>query len=60
MIKRLNTEIAAGFHQPDVLDRLRKQSIEPVAGTPEQLAAFIKSELARYTKLIKAVGLKVE
>jgi tripartite-type tricarboxylate transporter receptor subunit TctC len=60
IIKRLHSEIVAGFAQPDVLERLRKQSIEPVAGTPEQLAAFISAELARYRKLIKAVGLTVE
>ena len=60
IVKRLNAEVVAGFKQPDVLERLRKQSIEPVAGTPEQLAAFMKSELARYRKLIKAVGLTVE
>jgi len=60
IVKRLNAEIVAGFSQPDVLERLRKQSIEPAAGTPEQLAAFMQSELARYRKLIKTVGLTVE
>ena len=60
IVKRINAEIVAGFNQPDVLERLRKQSIEPAAGTPQQLAGFMKSELARYQKLIKAVGLKVE
>lgn len=60
VIKRLNAEIVAGFNQPDVLERLRKQSIEPAVGTPEQLAAHIKSEFARYSRLIKAVGLTVE
>ena len=60
IVKRINAEIVAGFNQPDVLERLRKQSIEPAAGTPQQLAAFMKSELARYHKLIQAVGLKVE
>ncbi len=60
IVKRLNAEIVAGFKQPDVLERLRKQSIEPVAGTPEQLAAFISAELARYRKLIKTVGLTTE
>jgi tripartite-type tricarboxylate transporter receptor subunit TctC len=60
IVKRLNAEVAAGFKQPDVVERLRKQSIEPVAGTPEQLAAFMKSELERYRKLIKAVGLTVD
>src|SRR5688572_17229521 len=60
IVKRLNAEIAAGFKQPDVVERLRKQSIEPVAGTPEQLAAFMKSELERYRKLVKTIGMKLE
>jgi tripartite-type tricarboxylate transporter receptor subunit TctC len=60
IVKRLNADIVAGFSQPDVLERLRKQSIESAAGSPEQLAAFMKSELTRYRKLIKTVGLTVE
>ena len=60
VIKRVNAEIVAGFAQPDVLERLKKQSIDPAASTPEQLAAHIKSELARYSKLIKTVGLTAE
>ena len=60
VIKRLNAEIVAGFNQPDVVERLRKQSIDPAAGTPDQLAAYMKSEIARYHQLIKAVGLKAE
>jgi tripartite-type tricarboxylate transporter receptor subunit TctC len=60
VIKRLNAEIVAGFNQADVLDRLRKQSIEPAVGAPEQLTAHITSELARYAGLIKAVGLKLD
>jgi len=60
IVKRLNADVIAGFNQPDVLDRLRKQSIDLAVGPPEQMAAHISSEFARYTKLIKAVGLKVE
>lgn len=60
VIKRLNAEIVAGFNQPDMLERLTKQSIELAVGTPDQLAAHIKSEFARYRKLIQAVGLKVD
>jgi len=60
IIKRLNAEIVAGFGEPGVLERLRKQSIDPAVGTPEQLAAHIKTELARYGKLIKSVGLKID
>ena len=60
VIRRLNAEIVAGFSQPDVVERLRKQSIDPAVGTPDQLAAYMKSEIARYHQLIKAVGLKAE
>ena len=60
VIRRLNAEIVAGFGQPDVLDRLRRQSIESAVGAPEKLAAHIKSEYARYSRIIKEVGLKVE
>jgi tripartite-type tricarboxylate transporter receptor subunit TctC len=60
IIKRLNGEVVAGFNQGDVLDRLKAQSIDSAVGTPEQLAAHIKSEFARYGKLIKTVGLKVD
>lgn len=60
VIRRLNAEIVAGFSQPEVVERLRKQSIDPATGTPEQLAAYMKSELARYRKLIKAVGLTTD
>jgi tripartite-type tricarboxylate transporter receptor subunit TctC len=60
ILKKLNMEVVAGFGQPDVLDRLRKQSIEPATGTPDQFAAHMRSEHARYDKLIKAVNLKIE
>jgi tripartite-type tricarboxylate transporter receptor subunit TctC len=60
IVKRLNAEVVAGFNQPDIQERLRKQSIDSAVGTPEQLAQFMQSELARYRKIIKAVGLKVD
>ena len=60
IIKRLNAEIVAGFNQAEMLDRLKTQSIESAVGTPEQLAAHIRTEFARYSKLIKTVGLKVD
>ena len=60
VITRLNAEVVAGFNQADINERFRKQSIDPAAGTPDQLAAYMKSEIARYHKLIKSVGLSVE
>lgn len=60
ILKRVNSAIVGGFAAQDILDRLRKQSIESAVGTPEQLAAHIRAEFARYGKLIKAANLKVD
>ncbi|MGH8664666.1 MAG: Bug family tripartite tricarboxylate transporter substrate binding protein [Burkholderiales bacterium] len=60
VVKKLNAEVVAGFNSPDMLERLRKQSIESAVGAPEQMAQHIKTEFARYSKLIKSIGLKVD
>jgi tripartite-type tricarboxylate transporter receptor subunit TctC len=60
VIERLNAEIAATIKSPEARERLAGQGYEPEAGTPQQLGDMIKSELARYGKLIKAVGMKAE
>jgi tripartite-type tricarboxylate transporter receptor subunit TctC len=58
VVTRLNADIVAALGQPEVRDRLRSQGIDTDPGTPAQLAAHIKSERARFDKLIKTVGLQ--
>lgn len=60
IIERLNTEVIAILNRPDVRDRLRDQGADPDPGTPEQLTAHIRAEIDRFTRLVKAVGLKIE
>ncbi len=60
IVQRLNTEIVGVLNEPEVKERLKQQGIDPDPGTPAQLAAFIKSEVARFDSLIKAIGLKTE
>jgi len=60
VIERLNAEIVATIKSPEARERLAGQGYEPEAGTPQQLGDMIKSELARYGKLVKAVGMKAE
>ena len=58
IIDRLNQELNVVLNQPDVKERLKKQGIDAEPGTPAQLSAQIRTELARFTTLIKAIGLK--
>ncbi len=58
VLARLNADTLAALSQPEVRDRLRTQGIDTEPGTPAQLAAHIKSERARFDKLIRAIGLQ--
>jgi len=40
--------------------RLSAAGIEPISGTPEELAVFIRSETTKWGKVIKDIGLKIE
>ena len=45
---------------PDVRERFDGLGIEPVGDTPEQFAQYIRSELAKYAKVVKQSGARVE
>ena len=60
VITRLNSEIATVIKQGELRDRLAAQGFVPEASTPEEFAAHIKSELARFRKLVQVAGLPVE
>jgi tripartite-type tricarboxylate transporter receptor subunit TctC len=58
IVRTINAEIGKGLRQPDALDVLEKQGLEQSAGTPEELAALVRSEVAKWTKVIKATGIE--
>lgn len=60
VVTKLNQEIARLLHQPDVKEKLAADGADAVGNTPEQFGAHIKSEVERYGKLVKQIGLKPE
>jgi len=60
IVLRLNREIVRIVKLPEVNDRLAAEGAEPIGSTPEAFAAHIRSELARWRKVIDAAGLKPE
>ena len=60
IVNRLNTELVRALKLPEVRDRLLSQSTEPVGNTPQEFAAFMRSEHAKWAKVIKAANVKVE
>ena len=60
VIERLQREIAATLAEPAVRERYGVLGIEPVGNTPEQFAAQIREDLARWEKVIRQAGIKIQ
>jgi len=60
IVTRISTEIQKGFKTPQMRERFSAMGADPVGGSPEQFAAFLKSEKAKWAKLVKAAGIHAE
>ena len=58
IIDRLHQEMVKLLRSADVRDRLIADGTDPVGNTPEEFAAYIKSETDKWTKVIAAAGIK--
>lgn len=54
----LNKQIIDILAQPKVKETLRKELIEPIAMSPQDVIAFIKREIASWTPIVESVGLR--
>ena len=60
IIDRYNKEIVKILNSPEIRDKLVAMEFDLVAGTPEQFSAWIKTEIPRWGKVIKATGAKAD
>lgn len=60
VIARLNTEIVKAVQSPDVQNRFTGQGLDPATSTVDEFAALIKSDIARWAKVVKQAGLRIE
>ena len=57
-INRLNADINKALQLPDVRERLARLGADPLGGTAQGFGDYIKSEIAKYAKVVKDGGLK--
>jgi tripartite-type tricarboxylate transporter receptor subunit TctC len=60
IIGKLSKEIARSLHEPDVKPRLAADGSDAVGNTPAEFGAHVRSEVAKWAKIIKQIGLRVE
>jgi tripartite-type tricarboxylate transporter receptor subunit TctC len=60
VVSKLNAEILRALAHPDLKTVLARASIEPVGSTPEELAKFMTSEIAKWAKVVKEANVRVD
>ena len=60
IIAKLNAASVAALATPDMRERLAAQGADPIGNSPDQFAAFIKAEIVKWAKIVKASGARVD
>jgi tripartite-type tricarboxylate transporter receptor subunit TctC len=60
IVKRLNAEIVRIINAPDVRQKLVDMGAEPAPNTPEEFAAMVKAEVAKWADVVRKSGAKVD
>jgi tripartite-type tricarboxylate transporter receptor subunit TctC len=60
IVARLHAEIVRALRLPDVRERLAADGAEAVGSTPEEFAAFIQSEIEKWTAVARSAGIRPE
>jgi tripartite-type tricarboxylate transporter receptor subunit TctC len=60
VVARLNAEINRVSSLPDVRERFAREGIDPARETPEQFRAYLQTEVAKWSKMVKDTGLRAE
>ena len=60
VLDAINREMVRALNSPDVRERISTQGMEPTPQTPDQFQSFVKSEVARWSKVIAEAGIKAD
>jgi len=60
VVLRLNAEAKRALAVPEINERLIAQGVDPVGNSPEEFAAYVRTEIIKWAKVIKASGAKPE
>ncbi len=60
IVNRLQQETAAALKKPDVIAWMKENGLDPVGSTPEEHAAHIRAEMAKWAKIVRDAKVKTE
>jgi tripartite-type tricarboxylate transporter receptor subunit TctC len=60
IVDRLNAEVNAAIKEPELRDKILKLGAVPEGGSPQEVAAFLRAEAAKWKHVIETAGIKIE
>ncbi len=60
ILNKLSAEARRAIHEPEFGSRIAKDGAEAIGSTPQEFAAYLVSEVARWTKVTQSIGMKAE
>ena len=60
VVDKINTDVNEALRQGDIVQRLAQLSAEPIGGTPQATAAYMREEIERWHKVIRAANVKLD
>jgi tripartite-type tricarboxylate transporter receptor subunit TctC len=60
IVTRLNTELVKIMHSPELKEKLAATGTDPLTSTPEEFAAYIKREIAKWGEVVRKAGVKAD
>jgi len=60
IVAKLNRETTRILRSPEMLDRLANEGADVIASTPEEFSIYIKREVAKWAKVVKESGVRLE
>ena len=60
IIAKLNSEIVRVLAAPDFRQRIIGEAVEPIGSTPEQFAEYIRTEMTKWSKVVKEAKVKID
>lgn len=58
IVGRLNRDLVATLKLPEVGERLSREGVDPVGSSPQEFAAYMKAEIAKWAKVVKTAGIQ--
>ena len=60
LVRRISAEVARAYTNPQARERLAQIGMDPVGSTPEEFVSFLRTEIAKWSKVVKEANIRIE